>query len=207
MNEFGDVGKAHFIDLNKEESPYNLPYTQKIKACEETERKLDYLLDQCKKNVIPVNPPENIDGFLQQLRRIKENKKKAINLLLEEIQKDVRQQESFIQEQNSRMKDAEASLNNLKDCLQVLNVAQLMLPQIRSQFDQQLGQDLENGGNQENMGLIGQMDGNKTINIQNIAGVIEQHEIERLRRLIFRSTKGKSFLFVEQFANFGDDQG
>ena len=54
-----------------------------------------------------------------------------------------------------------------------------MLPQIRSQFDQQLGQDLENGGNQENMGLIGQMDGNKTINIQNIAGVIEQHEIER----------------------------
>jgi hypothetical protein len=27
MNEFGDIGKAHFIDLNKEESPYNLPYT------------------------------------------------------------------------------------------------------------------------------------------------------------------------------------
>ena len=53
-------------------------------------------MDQCKKNVIPVSPPENIDGFLQQLRRIKENKKKAINLLLEEIQKDVRQQESFI---------------------------------------------------------------------------------------------------------------
>ena len=27
MNEFGDVGKAQFIDLNKDESPYNLPYT------------------------------------------------------------------------------------------------------------------------------------------------------------------------------------
>jgi hypothetical protein len=56
---------------------------------------------------------------------------------------------------------------------------------------------MESGRSQENMGLIGQMDGGKTINIQNIAGVIEQHEIERLRRLIFRSTKGKSFLFVE----------
>ena len=55
------------------------------------------------------------------------------------------------------------------------------------------------------MGLIGQMDGNKTINIQNIAGVIDQFEIERMKRLIFRSTKGKSFLFTEQFANFGDD--
>jgi len=117
MNEFGDVGKAHFIDLNKEESPYNLPYTQKIKSCEDTERKLNYLLDQCKKNYISVSPPEDIEGFLFQLRRIKDNKKKAIDLLLEEIQKDVIQQTQFIEEQNTRMKDAEASLNSLKDCL------------------------------------------------------------------------------------------
>jgi len=78
-----------------------------------------------------------------------------------------------------------------------------MLPQIRSQFDQQIGQDLESGRSQENIGLIDSA--NKTINIQNIAGVIEQHEIERLKRLVFRSTKGKSYLFVEEFANFGDD--
>jgi len=64
-----------------------------------------------------VTPPENIEGFLFQLKRIKDNKRKAINLLLEEIQKDIAQQETFIQEQNGRMKDAEASLNNLKDCL------------------------------------------------------------------------------------------
>lgn len=31
MNEFGDLGLAHFIDLNKEESPYSLPYTTQIK--------------------------------------------------------------------------------------------------------------------------------------------------------------------------------
>ena len=31
MNEFGDLGLAHFIDLNKDESPYNLPYTNQIK--------------------------------------------------------------------------------------------------------------------------------------------------------------------------------
>jgi len=54
-----------------------------------------------------------------------------------------------------------------------------MLPQIRSQFDQQIGQDLESGRSQENIGLIDSA--NKTINIKNIAGVIEQHEIERLK--------------------------
>lgn len=47
MNEFGDIGYAHFVDLNTEESPYNLPYTAVIKQCEETERKLAYLLREC----------------------------------------------------------------------------------------------------------------------------------------------------------------
>ena len=51
---------------------------------------------------------------------------------------------------------------------------------------------------------MGQMDAGNAINIKNIAGVVEQQDIERLRRLIFRSTKGKSYLFVEEFANFGD---
>jgi len=56
------------------------------------------LLDQCKRNYISVTPPENIEGFLFQLKRIKDNKRKAINLLLEEIQRDITQQEAFIQE-------------------------------------------------------------------------------------------------------------
>lgn len=65
MNEFGDIGLAHFIDLNTEESPYNLPYTQQIKQCEDTERKLAYLLRECEKNFVQVTPPENIDTFLE----------------------------------------------------------------------------------------------------------------------------------------------
>ncbi len=32
-----------------------------------------------------------------------------------------------------------------------------------------------------------------------IAGVIDQAEIQRLRRLIFRATKGKSYVFIEEY--------
>lgn len=28
LNNIGNIGKTHFIDINVEESPYNLPYTQ-----------------------------------------------------------------------------------------------------------------------------------------------------------------------------------
>ena len=88
LNEFGDIGQTQFIDLNKEESPYNLPYTTQVKQCEETERKLSYLMDQCRRHYVRVNRPESIRGFLNQLSKYKNDKKKAINLLLEEIMRD-----------------------------------------------------------------------------------------------------------------------
>ena len=64
MNELGEVAMAHFLDMNKDELVYNLPYTSQVKGCEDTERKLNYLLDQCKKAFIKVSPPENIEGFM-----------------------------------------------------------------------------------------------------------------------------------------------
>ena len=74
-----------------------------------------------------------------------------------------------------------------------------MLPQIQGQFDDQMAGDQENGrGGEEMSGLIDQME-SKSINIQHVAGVVEQTEIERLRRLILRSTKGKSFMHIQEY--------
>lgn len=140
MNELGEIGFAQFLDLNKEEGPHTLPFTKQIKACEEAERKLEFLHDQCNKHLVKVVPPENTDGFVKQLERIKDNKRKAIHLLLEEIQKDINQQEKFIQEQNFRVKESEQTLTSNKDCYQVLTVAQKMIPQL----NQQVKGDIEN---------------------------------------------------------------
>jgi vacuolar-type H+-ATPase subunit I/STV1 len=190
MNEFGDIGYAMFINLNKDESPYNLPYTTQIKLCEEAERKLNYLLDQCKKHYVDVFPPENVKAFLSQLTKIKDNKRKAINLLLDEIQKDINQQESFVDQQNQRLKETEATLANFRDAYQVFNVALKMIPQL----NQKAKTDLEK--NPEAAPFI---EGDNTIKIERIAGVVETSEVERLRRLVFRATKAKSFMHVEQF--------
>jgi vacuolar-type H+-ATPase subunit I/STV1 len=40
MNELGNLNVAHFIDLNQGEQPFNLPYANQIKRCEETERRI-----------------------------------------------------------------------------------------------------------------------------------------------------------------------
>jgi len=74
-----------------------------------------------------------------------------------------------------------------------------MLPQIQGQFDDQMGGDVENRGEEMNA-LIPQMEmEQKSINIQHVAGVVEQTEIDRLRRLIFRSTKGKSYMYIQEY--------
>jgi len=66
---------------------------------------------------VQVTPPENIDSFLEQLKILSDSKRKAVNLLFEEITKDINKQEEFIQAQNAQMREAEYSLQNLTDCL------------------------------------------------------------------------------------------
>ena len=40
MNELGKQGLLHFVDVNRLEQPFNLPFNKELKKCEETLRKL-----------------------------------------------------------------------------------------------------------------------------------------------------------------------
>ena len=42
------------------------------------------------------------------------------------------------------------------------------------------------------------------ISIQHIAGIVNTTEVARLRRLIFRSTKGKSYMYIQQVESATD---
>lgn len=70
-----------------------------------------------------------------------------------------------------------------------MNVAKDIVPDINSQF----GSD-NNPDDDENENLIPSQ-------IANITGVIDQEEIGRLRKMIFRATKGMSLIYVKEFIN------
>ena len=42
MNELGKLEVVHFVDLNKGEQVFNLPYQAQISRCEETQRRIMY---------------------------------------------------------------------------------------------------------------------------------------------------------------------
>jgi hypothetical protein len=116
-------------------------------------------------------------------------------LLLDEIMKEIHQQEKFIQDQNMRLKESEAGLLNVKDCYQVLRVAQKMIPQL----NQQVSGDVEQGNNTQRSIDQKPLIDNKLVNIERVAGVVESEDVIRFRKLIFRATKGKSFMYTEQY--------
>jgi len=66
------------------------------------------------------------------------------------------------------------------------------------QFDRQIASDMENSQRTER--VYEPLIDNKLINIERVAGVVDTEELFRFRKLVFRATKGKSFMFTEQFS-------
>jgi hypothetical protein len=57
IEEIGKLGKCHFLNMNNSEAAHKLPYAVRISLCEETERKIDNLLNLSKQMKIPINDP------------------------------------------------------------------------------------------------------------------------------------------------------
>ena len=43
INEIGSLGSVHFVDLNKGEQSFSLPYALQLKRCDETLRRIEYV--------------------------------------------------------------------------------------------------------------------------------------------------------------------
>jgi hypothetical protein len=97
VEALGKEDVAHFIDLNKGEQPFSLPYAQRIKLCDDTERKVHFLVNKCNEYRIKMYKPADADVFAKQIERIGEEKKKATHLLFDAIEPDVSDKEEFVQ--------------------------------------------------------------------------------------------------------------
>ena len=63
VETLGEMGVAHFINMNRDEQPFNLPYATSLQKCDETERRIDNLLKICGEMRVPINKPPTESGF------------------------------------------------------------------------------------------------------------------------------------------------
>ena len=79
-----------------------------------------------------------------------------------------------------------------------------MLPNLQVRYSEQ--NDSSDMQDDEVQGLINRESeaSQPSSSLNKIAGVVDKPEIERLRRLIFRATKGKSFMYVQDYESDED---
>lgn len=202
MDRLGLLNVAHFLNLNKSEQPFNLPYVSQIRRCEETERRLLHILHECRQMRVKVTKPRSQTEFLEQLKEISDQRRKAMSMLFEEIEQEVLQKERFVTDQMEKLREMQENFVTMLDYQKVLEKVAIVLPQIgagqaRQSFHGGINVDHEETKSLERMPLMGSMDDG--VKITHIAGTIEVEEKDRLKRLLFRATRGKALTFFEDF--------
>jgi hypothetical protein len=86
---------------------------------------------------VPINKPEDVKSFLDSLKDITKHKKKASNLLFEEIEHDIMDKERFVLEQTEKLKEMNDSYLTMIDYAKVLKCVSVIIPRI------QAGQDVQ----------------------------------------------------------------
>lgn len=198
MNKLGDIGVMHFINLNKEEQVFNLTFAPFIKRCEETEKRISFIEQECKRHNVPMKKPASVQEFLNNMNTMQSQMKKSGNMFFESIEEDIKQKEKFVQEQTRKGKEIHDSFNLLFEYKTVLKKAENIL-----QFN---GRGLVPEGAAA-VSLNDEKDDKDreellmaaNISVGHIAGTINRDEELRFKKLIFRATRGNALTYFESF--------
>lgn len=197
VETLGNLDVAHFIDMNKNEQPFNLPYASRIKMCDEAERRLAFLLSKCKEYHIKITKPDSVKAFTENISSVGNEKKKAMHLLFDTIDQEVQEKEKFVANQSRQISEMKTELNKLRDYQQVLTFVMTMLPMINAQPAQHRVDEERNPDQAEPL----MNDGG--VQITFVAGTINDGEQDRMKRLLFRVTRGKALTHFKEFEQEG----
>jgi hypothetical protein len=81
---------------------------------------------------VNINKPKSVPAFLDALQTVKSSKKKAANLLFEEIEHDVADKEKFVLVQTDKIKEMHENYLTMLDYLEVLKSVGLIIPSIQT---------------------------------------------------------------------------
>lgn len=171
-------------------------------------------MNQCKTMNVEIVKPKDVGHFLGNLEKLRATKKRAANLLFEEIESDVVQKERFVVDQTERLKEMNDSYLTMIDYKNVLQKVGEIIPRIHAggndvrasmhgglavntttQYRTSLNHDEEDRSQKQ---TLLQAD-DQNVFITHVAGTIDPLEKERLKKLLFRATRGKALTYFSDF--------
>ncbi|CAI2384126.1 unnamed protein product [Moneuplotes crassus] len=195
MNRLGDIGIMHFINLNKDEQVFNLTYAPFIKRCEETDKRITLIEQECKRHHVSIVKPKSVQEFLWSINNLQESNKSG-ELFFESIEQDICEKEQFVKDQTKKSKEIHNSLTLLIEYKTVLQKTQQIL-----QFNAREMIAADGSLNDRHRADAPLMQDGPGIAVGHIAGTICKEEEYRFKKLIFRATRGNALTYFEDFDN------
>jgi len=110
VETLGQQDIVQFLNMNEGVEVTKLIYQDRIKLCEETERRILLLLNTCRDHHIKINKPENVQVFSRNIHSIENEKKKGHDLLFDAIETEVRDCESFVVTQRETIDEIKSNI-------------------------------------------------------------------------------------------------
>ena len=109
IEKLGQEDLVQFLNMNEHVEVTKLIYQDRIKLCEESDRRIQYLINTCREYLIKINKPST-EIFQRNISSIESEKKKSHELLFEAIEQDVRESESFVISQRETIDDIKTNI-------------------------------------------------------------------------------------------------
>jgi V-type H+-transporting ATPase subunit a len=199
IRELGKLNSLDFIDLNRTDQAFNLPYGNTLKRCEEVLRNLIILQSECNKLNVTLTAPESIDDFDKVISVIEMEMKKKASSFFDVIEDNVKNWAKFTTdnlESYSNIRENYYQLIMNKEVLKMANHKYREATEVQQNIIRE-AQDNEKDPKKESLLHADVNENIYTISTTNVAGVIDKVDTERLRRLIFRITRGKAICITE----------
>jgi len=149
IERLGREDLVQFLNVNPITEITKLIYQERIKICEETERRILFLINTCTENSIKINRPPSAQVFSNNISSIETVKAKSRELLFDAIEQEVRECESFVQSQRETIDEIKSNISKLEDYYQVIHFISTMTQSLEGARPAQASaRDAENPSNE-----------------------------------------------------------
>eukprot|EP00357_Protocruzia_adherens_P016636 CAMPEP_0115012846 /NCGR_PEP_ID=MMETSP0216-20121206/25006_1 /TAXON_ID=223996 /ORGANISM="Protocruzia adherens, Strain Boccale" /LENGTH=704 /DNA_ID=CAMNT_0002382033 /DNA_START=210 /DNA_END=2324 /DNA_ORIENTATION=- len=226
IGELGKVGCLEFLDLNEKTPDYRRGSSSYLKYCDENQRRLRFLEEVCHQFNHPLTPANNPALLQQALENLLAERDIDSDTYLKQVDQDLERLEEVLTEQSDSFYKGQERIQKLKEHLLVLDQAQQFGRAMEEAAHNQSGSFSfskasgptgsfaiseprveEHGGG---LHVGGHLSLNLTMpmiqdiqtvsaarSISIIYGVLPRVHSDRLRRMIFRATRGNSLVMLE----------
>jgi V-type H+-transporting ATPase subunit a len=194
ISELGKLDSLDFVDLNRDEQVFNMTYGTQLKRCDEVLRNLAMLEEECKDMGLDLSQPENREELESIITLIEQLHKKSQHSLFDEVESKVNAWKKFTYDTMKSLKEVKERYFGMLMYREVVQFVDAKYKEAHK-VDERQGSKVEDE-KEEALININANDGLNTISTTNIAGVIDKVDTQRMRRLIFRATRGKAMVIT-----------